>query len=80
MQKDSQSFIPSSRQVLAIRMWAGIKQRDFAKLCSVSRTALADYEIAKRQPRSETLKAIAAYIATIEGVTFSKSGKVELPE
>lgn len=57
--------IPSARQVRAIRAWMGMLQPDFAKACSVSHSALADYELARRRTSSDVLQAIAMYVATL---------------
>lgn len=57
--------VPSARQLRAIRAWTGMKQPDFAKACSVSHSALADYELARRRTSSDVLQAIAMYVATL---------------
>jgi predicted transcriptional regulator len=57
---------PSPRQLRAIRAWFGIKQPDFARRCSISHSALADYELARRNTSNEVLVAIGIYVKTLE--------------
>lgn len=57
---------PSPRQLRAIRAWFGIKQPDFARRCSISHSALADYELARRNTSNEVMVAIGLYVQTLK--------------
>lgn len=69
--------IPTPRQVRAIRAWLGIKQPDFARQCSISHSALADYELGRRQTSLDVLQAIALRVSKAE-IKFDKTGKMSL--
>lgn len=71
-------FIPSSRQVRAIRGWLGLKQPDMAKRCSVSLSALADYELGRRRTSQDTLNAIGAFVSTLDTITITVTGEIGL--
>lgn len=42
-----------------------MRQPDFARACSVSHSALADYELGRRRTSSDVLQAIAMYVDTL---------------
>ena len=67
---------PSSRQVKAIRAWLGQSQPDFAANCSISLSALVDYEKGRRKSAPDTLAAIAMFVATLKTIKFNGSAVV----
>lgn len=63
-------FTPSPRQVRAIRAYLGFTQPAFASACSISDSALYDYEKGRRNTSPSVLDAIAAHVAVL--VKFKK--------
>lgn len=78
MKNEPNPIIPTSRQVRAIRAWLGVKQPDFAKACAISHSALADFELGRRETTKEIRLCIARYVAVL-GVDF-RGTKIVLPE
>ena len=66
MKKPITPFIPSPRQVRAIRAWLSVKQPDFALACAISHSALADFELGRRETTKEIRLSIARYVATLK--------------
>ncbi len=58
-------FIPSARQLRALRGWLGVSQQQFATACCVSVSALIDYEKARRRSSPDVLEAIARYVRSL---------------
>lgn len=69
MAKKAKPVIPSGRQVRAIRAWLGKTQPAFARECSVSHSALYDFEKGRRATSPGVVEAIAAHVATLDIVT-----------
>ena len=61
---EKKPFLPSGRQVRAIRAWLDMSQPEFAAACSISASALYDFEKGRRATSPGVLEAIAAYVAT----------------
>lgn len=58
--------IPSARQVRAIRGYLGLTQPQFAADCSISDSALYDFEKGRRQTSDGVREAIAAHVAALK--------------
>lgn len=58
-------FTPSPRQVRAIRAYLGFTQPAFASACSISDSALYDFENGRRNTSASVMEAIAAHIAVL---------------
>ena len=78
MKKPITPIIPSARQVRAIRAWLSVKQPDFARSCSISHSALADFELGRRETTKEIRLSIARHVATLK-IKFT-DGNMILPE
>lgn len=73
-----QNHIPSARQVRAIRAYLGLTQPQFAADCSISDSALYDFEKGRRQTSPGVREAIAAHVAALK---FKVQGNaIILPE
>ena len=79
MKKPSPPFLPSARQVRAIRGWMGVSQGEFARMAGVSVSAVADFEIGKRATKPETRSALATAVKALRDVAFS-GNQLRLPE
>ena len=75
-------FTPSPRQARAIRAYLGLTQPAFASACSISDSALYDFEKGRRNTSPSVLDAITAHIAVL--TKFKKievrNGSIILPE
>lgn len=59
-------FVPSARQLRALRGWLGLSQQEFADGASVSVSALIDYERQRRQSSPDVLEAIARHVQRLK--------------